>query len=209
MIFEDTFQRADNADLGVDWIDTDYGGPPGVTEQPQIVSHTVRPKTVVEGSVGMYVTQPGNDQFATARLAVPLVANGYFGVHARWAAPPGASGWHGYYFNVGIGGYEFAKWVNGSWTFLADGALPVLQAGETISIVAVGSLISCWVNKQQIVAVTDTSHVAGLIGFGIDVGDAGALSDAQINGFRGGDYTTADFFGPAMPIQTAIGGVLR
>ena len=166
----------------------------GTNPRPQVVTNRVRVATVGDFATSIYNTAVTNDQFA--QITVPTWNNSgaaviIAGLLLRAADAPTVT-----YYEIDIiedpgltARYEIYRVVAGAYTALAGPIYFNLAAGDILRATIEGSTIHLYQNFKLLTAVTDASPItSGKVGFIVDVHTGGAIGDAEIDDFYGGDY---------------------
>jgi serine protease len=201
-LFTDTFNRADNADLGVTYTDSYTGFTTG-----KILSQRLVPSAVGIPTVEHYtgVTTP-NDQWS--EVTIGTLASGVVaqvGAHVRMTNPPTYSGYRCFAainqtnkagirrFNAGI-----------STTIGANDATTVWGVGDTLRCEVKGTTIKLYrvvgAVETLLISATDATYASGTTGIYASVAAGGAVTNAQISRFSMGGFSlTTDSTPPTAP----------
>lgn len=187
-IATDDFNRADSIDLGAAWDTYD------IFTNLQIVGNRVRAgATGGNDTLESYnaVTVP-NDQWAEVTLATvitpPPIYTVWGGVVLRAATPPTttmyvlAGG-----VDSGSGLTSVYKWIAGVFTSLASDT-QTWVSGDVALGEAQGTALRIYRNGTLQLSATDSSITDGRLGAKAAVGDGGALTDIEIDGWSGGRF---------------------
>jgi hypothetical protein len=177
----DNFQRADANPMSGSW------GIPTSVPQLQIISHNVAVNATSQNSAEYYNGATfGNDQFSQA-VVVTLATSGQPGpgVVVRLSA----SAMTGYVARVQTGagaGIYLDKIVANVTTNLFTASGATFNAGDTLKITAIGTLISVYRNGVLVNSATDASIASGQPGIFIW---SGSSASGTVTNWAGGDAT--------------------
>jgi serine protease len=201
-LFTDTFNRADNADLGAAYTDSYTGFTTG-----KILSQRLVPSAVGTATVEHYtgVTTP-NDQWS--EVTIGALASGVVaqvGAHVRMTNPTTYSGYRCF---AAINQTNKA----GIRRFNAGISTP-LGPNDTTTVWGVGDTLRCEIRGTTIklyrvvgavetllISATDATYASGTTGIYASVAAGGAVTNAQISRFSMGGFSlTTDTTPPTAP----------
>jgi len=180
--FEDTFTRADNADIGADW-DAGYG-----FAALNLVSNAVRPTTLGTDSIESNSTGLANDQYATATIKTLTGAlNAAVAVWIRMTAPSTLTG---YSCTAETNGSFTAiyKWTAGVPTGVASESSTSWTSGDTMTFSANGDELICYHNGTQLLnGLGGGTSSSGRAGLQLYMHSSGSLANNEIETYEAGD----------------------
>ncbi len=180
----DTFDRADNLQLGATWD-------PYTSYSPlQLLGNSVRASAVNTDSVESYnaVALP-NDQWAQATLT-GWNGTPYHNAHVNVrlsGTPATLNGYAGLVTSTNKA--VIAKWTNNAISELAF--VPYTPAvGDVLRLEAQGTTLRFWVNNVLLVTATDASYAGGRPGLTIYLDQAATTDQVQLDNFLAGEWTS-------------------
>lgn len=192
-LFSDDFNRADNVDLGASW-DAGYTGKNNL----QIVSNSVRSTVVGTDSFeSVNAVSVPNDQWAQATIAAitgtAIIADR---VLLR-AATPATMTWYDIVASRNLAGVRsfIQETVGGVETSIASENVTTWAAADTLAGEVKANVVALYRNGSStpLLSVANNTIASGRIGAGVFVGSGGALTDAQLDTFSGGDFLGDQF----------------
>jgi len=192
-LFTDTFNRADNADLGAAYTDAYTSRTTG-----KIVSQRVLPVTIATNTAEQYtgVTTP-NDQWCEVTIGTLTGAQlSQIGCWVRLANSPTLSGYEAFArintanttglrrFDAGTSNTLGTD--NGAVSWLAGDKLRMEIQGTAIKVFHIRGTTETNLNTA-----TDATYASGTTGIHLLVPASGALTDAQISRFSMGGFTSS------------------
>jgi fibronectin type 3 domain-containing protein len=202
-LFIDTFNRADNADLGAAYTDSYTGFYPGQILSQRLVSSAVGVSATLEHYTG--VSTP-NDQWSEATVgALTSGVVAQVGAHVRLTDPGTYSGYR-CFAAINQTNKAGIRRINA-------GALTTLGINDTTTVWGVGDKLRCEIKGTTIklyrvvgtaetllTSATDATYASGTTGIHVSVAAGGAVTDAQISRFSmGGFVAAADTTPPTAP----------
>lgn len=182
-LITDTFDRANNADLGAAW-DT-YSGANAFS----ITSNAARPTGTAIDNIETYnAVTPPNDQWAQIVLGTWAGGSNYRNAHAacRFAAPNTISGYTGSVETPNPAGKVYiGEFVAGVFSVLASSAQTV-ASGDVIRLEVVGSNLTVFQNGVSRTTASDGTRTSGRVGI-VSYPDI-AITDVDIASFQAGDF---------------------
>lgn len=175
----DSFNRADNIDLGASW-DVGFG-----LASLQIVGNAVRAGAgaSVRQEHHNAVALPAN-QFSEITMKTVNAGSNYIGVVVR--AADGAETYYLGIGNIGLNQVWIYKVVATVYTELATVVGWTFAAGDVLRLDARGTQISLYKNNERVLTATDATIASGKAGFRI-YNNTG-LANVEIESWRAGDF---------------------
>jgi hypothetical protein len=185
--FADSFDRADNTDLGPDWDPTSIGG-------AQIVGGRLRATTISTNAEESTSGFSGARCFA--RIKIKTFSGASLGVVAvllRVAAPTTRTfyAFQAYKNNAGAKSI-IAKWVTGTLTEIVTENTISWAVGDVLEGWADGSVLMLFRNGSLILTTTDTDITTGRAGVQLFEGAAGNLANTEADEFAAGPLLFPD-----------------
>ncbi len=211
--FTDTFNRADNADLGAAYTDSYTGFTTGKILAQRLVLSAIGAGPAVEHYTG--VTTP-NDQWSEVTIgALTSGVVAQVGAHVRLTNPTTYSGYRCFAainqtnkagirrFNAGI-----------STTIGTNDTTTVWGVGDKLRCEIRGTTIKLYrvvgTAETLLTSATDATYASGTTGIYVAVAAGGAVTDAQISRFAMGGYSlttdTTPPTAPGSPTASALSG---